>query len=445
MVSTEQAQNLKVLLREANQVKQSGDDAKATELYQSILSINPDYVPALRQLAELSFAQKDFESAETYYEKVTSLNPKAPFIVYFRQGRSAQQQKHWQKAVDAYTKAIELKGEDARAYQFLADVQFAQKQFKPAANNYRKAIELGVESEAIRNKLGIIAKRQKNYDEALDYFKQAVSISPNNPSFHVSCGDTYVEKDQLEEAASCYQTAVSLDDQKAGVHFKLGKVKQQQQRPEAAIACYQKAILLDDSNPNFHYHLGTVWAEQEWFENARLSYGKALEVEPDFEPAQTALDALLSDEQESSVPAEANPPTLEEDSTDVMPDAVPSVVSEPELATAPALSVSSEPDAAVDEAEIPSLEDKLLEEPASESVPTPVSEQSVEVNGTSRPGETVLKVKPGYTAPRQTVPQPEPVKSPYWTKELAPMPEPRNPVVKFFQRLFRSFMRLLGL
>ncbi len=155
---------IKEHLEQAKQLKQSSKIEEALEKYQDILQLNPNFVPALNQLAEIYKSQEKFDRAITYYQHITKLRPKNGQF-HVKLARAMMAQKNLQGAMAHYQKAIALQPKQpVWVYVGWGDALNQNGQIEEAIAAYQKAIELNPTAIPALSKLAELYRNQKEYD-----------------------------------------------------------------------------------------------------------------------------------------------------------------------------------------------------------------------------------------------------------------------------------------
>ena len=110
-----------------------------------------------------------------------------------------------------------------------------------------------------------------NYEEALNSYDRALEITPNDHQVINARGSALYGLQRWQEALECWQQVLEADDNFYQAWYNRGSTLENLGETQAAIACYQKA----------------------------------LGIAPDFELAQTRLEALLG---QKPPEADGNPP-----------------------------------------------------------------------------------------------------------------------------------------
>jgi Flp pilus assembly protein TadD len=134
-------------------------------------------------------------------------------------GYSYAQLKDWDKAEAAYKKSIELKADDAAAYNGLATVYNAQRKFDLAAQASAKATELsgtlsapgggGGNAEAQFNQ-GVIFWNAGKIADAKKAFEGAIQANPNHAEAHYQLGMALVNEGNMAGSATEFETYLKL-------------------------------------------------------------------------------------------------------------------------------------------------------------------------------------------------------------------------------------------
>jgi tetratricopeptide (TPR) repeat protein len=163
----------------------------------------------------LSNAGKHDEAIAKFNEAI-AINPKC-YDCYDNIGFSYVQTKDYDKAEEAYKKAIDAKADDAGAYNGLASVYNAQRKFDDAAKASAKATELsaagsvlvGGNADALFNQ-GVILWNGGKIPEAKKAFEAAIQANPNHAEAHFQLGMALVNEGNLAGAGTEFTTYLKL-------------------------------------------------------------------------------------------------------------------------------------------------------------------------------------------------------------------------------------------
>ena len=123
--------------------------------------------------------------------------------VYFTKG-------NLDRAIDDYTKAIEIKPKDAGLHYNLANVFHAKNDFDRAITAHTKAIQINPKYADAYNNRGTSKRAKRLLDGAIDDYKKAILINPRLVEAHVNIGVAYGEKREYEKAIAEHTKAIMI-------------------------------------------------------------------------------------------------------------------------------------------------------------------------------------------------------------------------------------------
>lgn len=131
-----------------------------------------------------------------------------------------------QKAVDVYTQAIALLGDDNSSWQlyyYRGIANDRMKTFDKSEADFRKALELSKDEPTVLNYLGYsLIDRGVKLDEAITMVKKAVELKPNDGYIVDSLGWAYFTIGDYDQAVSYLERAVDLNAADATIAQHLG-------------------------------------------------------------------------------------------------------------------------------------------------------------------------------------------------------------------------------
>ena len=95
----------------------------------------------------------------------------------FQKGNNAFFMKNFNKAIEYYLKTIELRPNDAHAYNNLGNSYKEIKNYSKAINAFKNAIVLKPDYASAHYNLGIVYQKNKNFEIALDSYRKAARLS----------------------------------------------------------------------------------------------------------------------------------------------------------------------------------------------------------------------------------------------------------------------------
>jgi tetratricopeptide (TPR) repeat protein len=279
---------------DANEALAVADLEGARAIYQEILdeltslndpSVNDNIAVAYQNLGVVAQKQRHFDKAVAFYQKALQIFEDAGDLykaagAYHQLGSLAQEQQHFDEAVAFYQKALQI-FEDAgdlykaaSGYHQLGSLAQEQRQFDEAKAFYYKALQIKEDAGNLYkaahtyHQLGSLAQEQRCFDKAVVYYHKSLHI--------------------LEDVGNWYKAATN--------YHQLGRLAQEQRHFDDALAYYHKSLhILEDVGDLYkaagNYHqLGRVAQEQRRFDEAIAFYQKALQIYEDAGDFYNAAD-----------------------------------------------------------------------------------------------------------------------------------------------------------
>ena len=150
-----------------------------------------------------------------------------------------------------------------------------------AAIAFKQVTEINPSYADGYNNLGVTLKELGNLDKAITAFKKAISLKPDYAEAHNNMGNALQDQGKLEKAVVSYKSALSLQPDHAETYYNMGNALQQQAKPDEAIKAYRKALANKPDYAEAYNNMGNVLQDLGKLEEAIVSYKKALSLQPD--------------------------------------------------------------------------------------------------------------------------------------------------------------------
>jgi tetratricopeptide (TPR) repeat protein/TolB-like protein len=163
------------------------------------------------------------------------------------------------QAVEAYSKAIELRPFYADAHVGLGDARAAKGDVDGAIAAYQKALTYNAVNPKVHMSLGKIYYAEKGlYYESVQSYKRAIDLDPHSVEARMGLGEVYEDKGLYKEAVEEYRRVIELDDRNTGALYNLALVYEKTD-PKEAMVQWEKYITLASQLPS----------EKDWVDVAR--------------------------------------------------------------------------------------------------------------------------------------------------------------------------------
>ncbi len=209
------------------------------------------------------------------FDAVIKGMPEPPAEAYFNRGVAWYHKGEYDRAIQDYTKAIELKPDDAEAYYNRGLAWDELGDFDRAIQDFDRAIELKPDYAEAYNNRGNAWAHKGEYDRAIQDFDKAIELKPDDAEAYFNRGNAWAHKGEYDRAIQDFDKAIELKPDFAEAYNNRGNAWDELGEYDRAIQDYTKAIELKPDDAEAYNNRGVAWAHKG-------DYDRALE---DFEVA----------------------------------------------------------------------------------------------------------------------------------------------------------------
>ena len=141
---------------------------------------------------------------------------------YFSRGNTYHNKGNFDRAIDEYTKALELKLDYTEAYYNRGNAYHRKGNFDRAIDEYTKALELKLDYANAYNNRGNAYYNKGDYEKAIVDFNRAIELRPDDAKTYFGRGDAYADNDEFDNAIQDYNAALELNPDFGLVYYKRG-------------------------------------------------------------------------------------------------------------------------------------------------------------------------------------------------------------------------------
>ena len=187
----------------------------------------------------------------------------------------------YERAIEAFSKAIENDPKYATAYQYRAIAYSAIGFNELALVDINRFIKLKPKSKrSILSTLGGIYEGQKKYQKAIETFNEYIKLYPNESLGYSRLGGIYVELGDFKKAIFYYSKAVKLEPDDFHIYFNRGNIYLATYNYGQALDDYNKAIELNPTIGDFYFNRALVFLKLNNYQQAINDYTKLIEIDP---------------------------------------------------------------------------------------------------------------------------------------------------------------------
>jgi len=190
---------------------------------------------------------------------------------------------------------VEVAPANMEAYSLLGSLYVRQKKLDEARREFETLASLQPKPVGARTAIGMILTIQNKPDEAIKAYQQALLLDPSAPVAANNTAYLYAERgENLDQALALARAAASRLPDEPTVSDTVGWVYYKKQQPTLAVPEFEKSVAKAPNNPVFQYHLGLAYAGAGQTDKARRALEEALRLNPSFDGAADARQALAS-------------------------------------------------------------------------------------------------------------------------------------------------------
>ncbi|MBL7873153.1 MAG: tetratricopeptide repeat protein [Cyclobacteriaceae bacterium] len=174
-----------------------GDESANTTLLEeenrTALKADPANLDALTNLGNLFYAQEEYDSALSYYEKVLAIDPQNSSGTY-NKSLVFYQKKDYSKSIEWSKKAILINPENTDAIVITGDSYYEQGNFNEASAWFQKAYLQGARGGEMLYLMGFIYDKQNDRAKAIQFYKESLQ----QDSSYVEIYDRLIQLDPAQ-------------------------------------------------------------------------------------------------------------------------------------------------------------------------------------------------------------------------------------------------------
>ena len=183
----------------------------------------------------------------------------------------------------------------ADAWRYLGSAYRGLEQYDKAIQAYRKALRIDPWDAAAWDGLGNAYRNLKQYDDAIEAHRLALRVDPEYAGAWVSLGDTYGDLRQYDKAIHAYEEALRIEPEYVAAWDSLGHVYSDLKQYEKAIQAHREAVRIRPDDFDRWLSLGFAYSRLKQFEDALQAFREALRIEPNAAAAWDALGFAYAD------------------------------------------------------------------------------------------------------------------------------------------------------
>jgi len=205
---------------------------------------------------------------------------------YFKDG-------HYEKALTALERAIQLAPDFATAYNRKGCVLQNLSRYGEALAAFERAVELEPNFADAYITKSYTLYNLKLYDEAFTAIERAIQLNPNSIDIHLIMGRMLCSLDRYSDALPILEKATQLDPKSAVIQNSKGHILYNLGRYEEALVVFKQATQLDSSFALAYLNKGNAFHRLHLYGEALAAYEQATQLNPNLADAWYNKGILL--------------------------------------------------------------------------------------------------------------------------------------------------------
>jgi tetratricopeptide (TPR) repeat protein len=243
------------------------DYARAVEAYRKATQINPEFVGALKGLAEAQKASGDttaaIETMKVIAEKDTSGNGGVEGAL----GYLLYQQGRYDEAIPNLKEKLQSSPKLAILYRLLGLCYIKKNDYGAVLSDVKPALDSAVATypddraklSMVYSDLGGELLRAKRYGEAIEMFQKRLEQDPDNWSVHLNVGLAYYSQKAYPRAIEEFRRVTQLKSDNVQAHFMLGACYVETKNGAQVKSAFLKVLDLDPKNVDALKQVGLAY------------------------------------------------------------------------------------------------------------------------------------------------------------------------------------------
>lgn len=255
--------------------------------------INEDYTDAASIVEEGLSALSKTESTTGLFEAYNFLG-----WLYSTQLMNGEDGSY-EKAIAAYSKAIEINPEDSNTYNNRSMAHFFNGNYDEASSDILKAIEYAKDSKYALDKLVLLGNLAAMYmmneetDKWMNVYAMMIELDPEQKSgisYYIARGSNYYSMGEYEKVILEMNTGIKSVPSDPFLYTLRGKAYTKIGELKLANLDFDKAVSLDTTNPAVYCHRGLYYSNIGEIQLAEKDFQKAIQMSNDSDFCQTFKD-----------------------------------------------------------------------------------------------------------------------------------------------------------
>jgi tetratricopeptide (TPR) repeat protein len=252
-----------------------GERTKALHAFQQALAKDPEYRPALFNVAVLYHDLNRPRDAADALQRLLALDPRDSDVL-LKLGQAALDAGDAGKAQTFFGQVLAVNRDSGDAETGLGNAALLRNDLDTAAKHFTRAADLQSTAQNAHYNLGVVHHRRGDLARAEAEYRRETHAHPGNVKAHHYLGLLYAQQNNFDGQLEAFQTVVRLNPDSAQAHFLLADALFQKDRAKEALPLITRAITLNPKEEQpylllaaIQERLGNLSAKEQALRQAR--------------------------------------------------------------------------------------------------------------------------------------------------------------------------------
>ena len=223
----------------------------------------------------------ELEELRAAINSLSALHTAQTFGEHFLRGNAFYQVRAFNKALEEYNAALQLKPDDPIVLNNLGVTLDELARYDEALADHNRALELSPDYPEILSNRGMTLRKLERYDDALADFSRSLELRPDDPVTLNNRGVTLGYLQRYDEALADFNRSLELRPNDPVTLHNRGMTLGNLQRYDEALADFNRSLELRPGHPDTFGDRGVTLGALERHEEALADYNRSLELTPD--------------------------------------------------------------------------------------------------------------------------------------------------------------------
>ncbi len=279
------------LLESGYRAQQTGDSSRAEQLYDQVLTLEPDNLHALNLKGMLCVNSLRAEEAVGLLTRALAIDADNP-QTHNNIGLAYKDLGEVHKAIQSFHDSIGLDPSNPDVHNNLGNVLRVVERPAEAIRSYEKALQLRRNFGECWSNLAAALNESGQQDAALKAVGRALDLDPALAQAYNNRGDIYLAQARYAAALSEYRRAIELSPKYVAALINMARVQRDMDSPDEAMDTLKLALAIEPRNPEALLVQGVLHEQMGDRSSAASSFLDAIETSPEMTVAHYYLSQI---------------------------------------------------------------------------------------------------------------------------------------------------------